>query len=203
MLVYSPSASVFYIYFLDSCNTPQYPAVLWLQGIENICPCKTWTHTILAFYIVFDFSRPGPGSTYALVCMPDCLTVCLSVTPSVGLSLCLCVGRTFPNHWFCALWQFCWPYWPSHTAIYTNASHCIIHFVVVSNGSTVFKFVLCFALDCISTSCWSHTHTCTATATGYLSYVGHTGCGIRGCDCAASCVYDAHTHTHLIEEFPF
>lgn len=132
------------------------------------------------------------------VAVPECLFVWVALFRPVG---------------FCILWQFCWPYWTSHTAIYTNASHCIIHFVVVANGSTVFKFVLCFRLH-FNLICWSHTSTHTYVYSHcdripqlcWSLWLWDTCIGINcaaGCATHSSCVYDAHTHTHLIEEFTF
>lgn len=139
------------------------------------------------------------------------VSICLCVVVAVSECLCVCLFvwvALFQPVGFCVLWQFCWPYWPSHTAIYTNASHCIIHFVVVANGSTVFKFVLCFRLH-FSLICWSQ-HTQTRIHTHVYSHcdrIPQLCWSLWLCDtcigvnCAASCathpccVYDTHTRT--------
>lgn len=140
------------------------------------------------------------------------VSICLCVAVAVSECVCVCLFvwvALFRPVGFCVLWLFCWPYWPSHTAIYTNASHCIIHFVVVANGSTVFKFVLCFRLH-FSLICWSqhtYTYTCIVTATGYLSYVGHCGCATRvSASIVLRVVLRIHpafmTHTHTPTHTP-
>lgn len=164
---------------------------------------QTCTHTISAFYIVFDISRPDSAS----IC--TCLHVCVWLW--LCLNVCLCGSHFSDRLVFVFFGSFVGHI--GHTAIYTIASHCIIHFVVVANGSTVFKFVLCFRLH-FNLICWSHTSTHTYVYSHcdripqlcWSLWLWDTCIGINcaaGCATHSSCVYDAHTHTHLIEEFTF
>lgn len=141
-------------------------------GYNKHLPCKR-ALTISAFYIVFDISRPDSAS----IC--TCLHVCVWLW--LCLNVCLC-GSHFSD-------PLVFVFFGSFVG---HIGHRILQFTQTPRtaSSTLWSWPtgqqflsLCFALDCISTSyaghTHPHTHTCIATATEYLSYVGHCGCGTR------------------------